>query len=375
MITLLEGTPGSGKSYHAIAEYVLPWVRAGRRLYVAIDGFHLDRLAAFEGLEQTDLERQITLWNTSEAIPSLLPSVAPGSAVVLDEAQTIFRAKEKQPGDVLRWLETHRHFGVDVLLLAQDFRQMTSGVTRLVEVTIKFRRMERFGLRRRYQAFVRGNPEETEVIRQFLGKYDARVYSYYSSYAVAGLREERQMRSIASSPLIVTGIVGLVVAVCFFAWGSWLGAAPKLDAKKLPPPMTDNQLHRLESALTSKGVANPPVIVPTTAIRIEGGLRINGRSYWVDDQGRVLSADQIAGLTGHPVTETVVNGAPKLYSTGVLWGGVPADLPIETPMERQPIEPGVEHSPVFQDEDPTPEDVKCIGADGREEVCDGSSRH
>ena len=51
MIELLEGVPGSGKSYYAVSERLLKWVRAGRRVYVFVDGFYLDRLALFEGVE------------------------------------------------------------------------------------------------------------------------------------------------------------------------------------------------------------------------------------------------------------------------------------------------------------------------------------
>ena len=38
MIELYEGVPGSGKSYHAIYEKFLPWVKHGRRLYIEVDG-------------------------------------------------------------------------------------------------------------------------------------------------------------------------------------------------------------------------------------------------------------------------------------------------------------------------------------------------
>ena len=34
MIELLEGVPGSGKSYYAVSERLLKWVRIGRRVYV-----------------------------------------------------------------------------------------------------------------------------------------------------------------------------------------------------------------------------------------------------------------------------------------------------------------------------------------------------
>ncbi len=51
MIEMLEGVPGSGKSYYAVSERLLKWVRAGRRVYVFVDGFYLDRLALFEGVD------------------------------------------------------------------------------------------------------------------------------------------------------------------------------------------------------------------------------------------------------------------------------------------------------------------------------------
>ena len=51
VIEMLEGVPGSGKSYYAVSERLLKWVRAGRRVYVFVDGFYLDRLALFEGVE------------------------------------------------------------------------------------------------------------------------------------------------------------------------------------------------------------------------------------------------------------------------------------------------------------------------------------
>ena len=46
MIEMLEGVPGSGKSYYAVSERLLKWVRAGRRVYVFVEGFYLDRLGA-----------------------------------------------------------------------------------------------------------------------------------------------------------------------------------------------------------------------------------------------------------------------------------------------------------------------------------------
>ncbi|NGZ96707.1 MAG: hypothetical protein CV089_11395 [Nitrospira sp. WS110] len=380
MITLLEGTPGSGKSYYAVAEYLLPWLRAGRRLYVAVDGFYLDRLALFEGRPLPELQKQITLWAERTAIPSLLLSIEPGSAVCLDEAQTIFRAKEKVPGEILRWLETHRHYGVDLLLMAQDYRQLTSGVTRLVESTIKFRRMERFGMRRRFQGFVRGNPEETEVIRTLIGRYDPKIYAYYSSYATGGITEERRMKTIMSSPLLLIGLFGLVGALGFIGWGTWFSGT-KPSAAQLPAPPNSVQplsLGTVEPLVSSDA---PTPLSATTAptvtserLRIEGGIVMNGKAYWVDAQGRILTAAQIAALVGAPVTEQIVNGVPSLVSDRILWGGEGNPPVMPQLLARQPLdEVAAESSPLFNEHAEKP-DVKCIGVDNQERACDGSSR-
>lgn len=87
--------------------------------------------------------------------------------------------------------------------MVQAAAQCTLGVLRLVEVTTKFRRLDRFGLKGRYQAMVRGNPEETETIRMYTGKYHPTVYAYYSSYSNAAIREQARTGSIfnASSGL------------------------------------------------------------------------------------------------------------------------------------------------------------------------------
>ena len=213
MIEMLEGVPGSGKSYYAVSERLLKWVRAGRRVYVFVDGFYLDRLALFEGVELAVLEQQITLWMTAEDVKTGLLEVEPGSAVLIDEVQTVFRSKDKTDPQLLRWLETHRHRGIDLVLMCQQYGRVTLGVNRLVEATTKFRRLDRFGLKNRYQASVRGNPEELEVIRMFSGKYEPKLYAYYSSYSSATVRETTRGGSMLKSPTLLVGILGLLVGL------------------------------------------------------------------------------------------------------------------------------------------------------------------
>ena len=258
-----------------------------------------------------------------------LLDVEPGSAVLIDEVQTVFRSKNKTDPQLLRWLETHRHRGIDLVLMCQQYGQVTLGVNRLVEATTKFRRLDRFGLKNRYQASVRGNPEELEVIRMFSGKYEPKLYAYYSSYASASVRETARGGSMLKSPTLLVGILGLFVAVAWFAFGGRLSGVkpvpPAAAVSTLPPPPP------LHSAQASQPGAGVPVVVPSTVhpIRIQGGMTTKQSSetvwLWVSDEGRLMTEDEIAGESGGTVSSRMVRGVRVLTGTGVIYGGIRAD--------------------------------------------------
>ena len=328
MIEMLEGVPGSGKSYYAVSERLLKWVRAGRRVYVFVDGFYLDRLAVFEGVEMSVLQQQITIWDSGEDVKAGLLQVEPGSAVLIDEVQTVFRSKDKTDPALLRWLETHRHRGIDLVLMCQQYGQVTLGVNRLVEATTKFRRLDRFGFKNRYQASVRGNPEELEVIRMFTGKYEPKLYAYYSSYSSATVRETARGGSILKSPTVLIGGLGLVVAVGWFVFGGWLSGAKPVPAvavsKHLSPPP-------LPAVQVAQPVAGVPPIAGTSVrpVRIQGGLTtLQGGEVvwlWVSEDGQLMTEDEIAGESGGTVSSRMVRGVRVLTGTGVIYGGTSSD--------------------------------------------------
>ena len=324
MIEMLEGVPGSGKSYHAVSEKFLAWVRSNRKIYVYVDGIFLDRLAAFEGTRVEDLQQQITVWTTPDDVRAGLLRAEDGSAILIDEAQTIFRSKEKVDPAILRMLETHRHHGIDIVMMCQQYGQMTLGVTRLVEVTTKFRRLDRFGLKNRYQAQVRGNPEETEVIRMFTGKYKPTVYAYYSSYSNAAVRETARGGSILKSPTLIIGFAGLVGAAFWFSGGHWLTPAADVmarDASKvmklehLPPP----------PPIPVQSSAHAALVQGIRPVRVQGGMEtlVNGQTVWlyVTESGQILTEDQIASQSGGVVYAKVEQGVRRLAGPGVIWGG------------------------------------------------------
>ena len=331
MIELYEGVPGSGKSYHAICEKFLPWVKQGRRLYIAVDGIYLDRLSLFTGIELSVLEQQITLWKDSVEVLQAFQHVEPGSAVIIDEAQTVFRSMQKVEPGLLRWLETHRHYGVDILLMSQDFRQMSQGVTRLIEATVKFRKLAFVGLAKKYQGKVRGNPEDHDVIRAFVGTYSPTIYAYYSSYSSAAIREEKRSHTVFKSARVAIGIAAGLFAIGLMVWRPWssLGSAksgsaagvnpvPSVAAGSVPSG-SGSLLNPLGLPSATAAIAQPP----KRPIRILGGAGMSqNRQGWryLLDSGEILTAAQITGRYGVSVSEVYEEGSMRLIGEGVFYG-------------------------------------------------------
>ena len=331
MIELYEGVPGSGKSYHAICEKFLPWVKQGRRLYIAVDGIYLDRLSLFTGIELSVLEQQITIWKDSVEVLQAFPHVEPGSAVIIDEAQTVFRSMQKVEPGLLRWLETHRHYGVDILLMSQDFRQMSQGVTRLIEATVKFRKLAFVGLSKKYQGKVRGNPEDNEVIRAFVGTYSPTVYAYYSSYASSAIREEKRSHTVFKSARIAIGIAAGLFAIGLMVWRPWssLSASKPVSSGGSTPAATTTigaPVSGSARLLNPLGVAPPASTtppVPKRPVRILGGAGMSkDRQGWryLLDSGEILTAAQITGRYGVSVSEVYEEGSMRLIGEGVFYG-------------------------------------------------------
>ena len=318
---MLEGVPGSGKSYHGVAQFLLPWVRSKRRMYVHLDGFHLDRLARFEDVTVEELQSQITLWRSMDEVLAGLLTVEPGSAVFIDEAQFIFRAQQKLPPDILRWLETHRHKGIDITVTCQSWKQVTSGFTRLVESTTHFRKLSRIGLQKRYQGKVRGNPEEIETIRPLTGTYDSRIYSYYDSYR-SGAREVIRANSVFRSPLVAGGlVVGLVAILGMYKLSSspiTLAADVQMNRSILPPP----------PPLPTEVIVQPGANVAveksnsTPTVTVEGVFQSEDGVWMVMlEGGQTVSEVELALMTGHHVQTRLVNGILKLKGEGFVYGG------------------------------------------------------
>lgn len=136
MITLITGNPGAGKSAAAV-ELMQQMADAGRPLYV--NGIP-DLTVPHEALR----DDEAASWHT--VVPD-------GAVIVIDEVQRIWRPRSsgsKVP-EAVQALETHRHRGIDFLLVTQKARLLDVNVRALVGRHVHLRDLGILG-RRWYEA-------------------------------------------------------------------------------------------------------------------------------------------------------------------------------------------------------------------------------
>jgi zona occludens toxin len=114
MITLITGLPGHGKTYFVV-------------------GHLIDRLNA-DGARmvyQDGIPELTKGWHPTDG--AKWPSLPENSIIVIDEAQRIFRPASSGAAipDYISGLETHRHKGLDIVLMTQDARMLHANVRRL----------------------------------------------------------------------------------------------------------------------------------------------------------------------------------------------------------------------------------------------------
>lgn len=272
MINGLEGIPGSGKSYEAVVYHVLEALKGGRKVitnlplqvghFAAVDPRYAElielrvRPAPIRGTwDATRMDDQgngnaYELWpggvtEEQEASETLFGTVwcywsdwrhpdplkkGQGPLYVVDECHVALpvTGTNKQ---VVEWAKLHRHFGADVLLMTQSFRDINQPIARLMGMLVKVRKADILGKAdhyiRKVHAGYRGAVISTEQ-----RKYLPQMFPLYKSHTQGSAVLEAGAQDVA--PFIVkfrrftwAWVAMTVVASAYLLW-------PK--AKPAPPP-------------------------------------------------------------------------------------------------------------------------------------------
>lgn len=215
MITLITGAPGSGKTLYCIDKIIRPVIGTSvtgvdengepavyeRTVYSNINGL----LLGHELVDGAWLEK-------------LHENKRPGAFIVFDEVQRVWPnrpAGSKKP-DAVEYLETHRHDGIDVVLLTQNPQLLDPAVRKLIGRHLHMRRVGGLGA-----AIVYEWDACSDTLR-FKSAFTKTPYKYSSSafklYKSARVHTKQKRKLPFAVWMLLAGLVGAV-----YMWPHFIG--------------------------------------------------------------------------------------------------------------------------------------------------------
>ena len=157
MIYLITGVPGSGKTLYAVSTLIR---KLSAEQLKGKDGQVIERRIVVDGIPDLVIPHETMVSLVENERGQLEPETdgdsfmtwfdwcKPGDVLVVDEVQRYLRPRAlgAKPPDMVKMLETHRHFGVDVVFITQNPMLVDQNVRRLVGRHIHVRRL--FGMAR-----------------------------------------------------------------------------------------------------------------------------------------------------------------------------------------------------------------------------------
>lgn len=280
MINALEGIPGSGKSYEAVAYHVLPALRVGRKVITNLP-LNIDAFAAIDPAWRDLIEirtrpaPRIGDWNAAniaeheafrlwtdrepEAQPENIFTFGSvwdyystwrgdkdqGPLYVIDECHVAL-PKLGTPDSVVQWFKLHRHYNAEVLLMTQSFRDINQPIAQLVATMIKCRKADILGNADEYIRKVHAGYRGA-VIQTDRRKYEPKYFGLYKS----------NTQSSGSAESKVQDVSPFVVKFKRFTWLFWVFAISYMVYAFWPEADTNVWGHKTAPAAKKSTAAQP----------------------------------------------------------------------------------------------------------------------
>lgn len=231
MITIISGTPGAGKTLYTIEKLVLPLVgktitstdehgvtvEIPRKIYTNINGLQVDHELIDGGgiwqLHDTGSVKEWKFHGASGGLRDWHKWAEPGSVIVFDEVQKVWPPRANGaaiPPDV-QTLDTHRHMGVDFILITQNVVNVDRHIHALGGRHLHVRRIANMPLAIVYEwDHVSRGLMFSKSLTKAPWRYNRKVFKLYKS-AQLHTKQPRRL------PGLVWFILVAIIAMAFLA--------------------------------------------------------------------------------------------------------------------------------------------------------------
>jgi len=226
MLTFLEGVPGSGKSYDAVASHVLPAIKAGRKVQARINGLDHEKIAAHLEMSLEDV-RDLLIHVEHDDVLKLYQNAQNDALIVVDEAHKYWCTNGSKPLHETQetFFAEHRHKGLDIVLMSQHYKRMHSAIKGRVERKVSYQKLTAVGMKNSYRATFYHSvaPDKFEKVTGTTYRYKKEIFPLYRSivmdasnmevYEAGGTTVWKKL-----GPIIVIAVV-LFFFACKVMWG------------------------------------------------------------------------------------------------------------------------------------------------------------
>ena len=197
MISLIQGRPGSGKSYEAVKYHILPAIKDGRKVVTNIP-INKDAIKKFYGYDVAELIHVVADYDTSDFNSKAdsytfskpqdyqyawVDDTGRRVLFVIDECHFCL-PKSGTHDAVKKFYTMHRHQGYDIVLLTQQVAQLDKQILGLIEVVYKCTKATAMGSSSRYIKKVFDGYRGDMVDKQ-VREYDKTIFPFYKSHTQA----------------------------------------------------------------------------------------------------------------------------------------------------------------------------------------------
>jgi len=309
VIYLITGVPGSGKTLYAVSTHIQKLT--GEQITDKLTGEITSRRLVCDGIKGLLLPHELMAPGIEDPDGNMLPGAdgdgvwnwfdwcKPGDVIVIDEVQRWWRPRgmSTKPPKMIKALETHRHLGVDFVIITQNPMLIDQNVRRLVGRHQNVRRL--LGMAR---AIVydwdtcAADVTRTKGATSSIWNYPKNAYKLYKSAELH--TKQRQKIPLWLAVPVIALIGGAIVAPSAFGTlsGAMTGRGVSSSAKA--EPVADSKLVALPSLAvpvtlpaSAPSVAAPsPSQLPTSAPVFAGCVKAKTDCKCFDTVGVSVSA-------------------------------------------------------------------------------------
>lgn len=329
MITIITGTPGAGKTLYTIEKLLQPLIGTfvpqedehgvvtmhPRTVYTNINGLLLDH-ELIDGGENQGLRD----WHTW---------AKPGSVIVFDEVQRYWKPRPNGsavPPDI-EALETHRHMGVDFIIITQNVLLVDRNIHALAGRHLHVRRIASMPMAIVYEwDHVSRGLLYAKSLTKSPWRYSKKIFKLYKSAEV----HTKQPRSIPGAVwFILAALLGTAVLgpTTYARLTDRInGSTPSEQAKAAPPAsgIGARPIGPQQPATTPPAQQAPAPLAVASAPVFAGCIASRSRCDCFDNQGAKVEKD---------LGFCEVHTAPGKY---LLAGGSLPDTPTQPPPPPPP---------------------------------------